>query len=300
MYADYKKDYKKLDRLLIDYYKKYMYDARHILENNDTERKLSIQDMRKRLANDYPIIGRALHVSIENLCSIAEANHTIMNDEYYFCADIAVFPIFRGYTLFITYSDSFTGLFDTMLSNKNNNPIYTEFVSKYGIKDYHFQNQTDKPDSISEYCWNKRDEDWNKCLEHGVPSLNGMCINIMDTNMFFMKKRFSETRNEIVFASKDERIKKLAKTKILEEYYEEYGKTCDSNKSVFSIYYEAEKVFKQELKDENSELSIRVAKKEKELENVIIDIDKETLVKDIAFFIPNYCDLIKRGDLNNE
>ena len=75
----------------------------------------------------------------------------------------------------------------------------------------------------------------------------------------------------------------------LDEFYEEYSKTCELDRSVFSIYSDAVKAFKLELENEDSSLKNRIKNKEIELSNIIIDINKEVLMKNIAFFVPNYC-----------
>ena len=53
-----------------------------------------------------------------------------------------------------------------------------EFSEKYGIKDYEYWNNTDKPDEISNREWNQREKDWDKALPGlGVPAQFGIVVN---------------------------------------------------------------------------------------------------------------------------
>lgn len=44
------------------------------------------------------------------------------------------------------------------------------------VRDYHYQNQTDKPDSISEKDWERRKSDWDIALGHNVPAQVGFAM----------------------------------------------------------------------------------------------------------------------------
>lgn len=288
-YSDFKKDFETIDKLLLSYEKAYRNDAKTIVHNIDNDRVFSIETTRKNMLGEYSRIGFKIREIIRSKASLSEVNHTIMNDDYYFCAEMVLFPIFRGYTLFLAYSDSFSRLLDTMISNKENNPIYTDFITKYGIEDYHYQNQTDKPDNISDYRWNKRSDDWDKYFEiSSIPSVAGISIELMDSDMFFLKHLTSDKKLDLVFTSKEDRIKKMAKQKVLDEYYIEYKNKSNSEESAYRIFLNAERAFREELKNENSEVNLRIKEKEKELENIIIDIDKKIIGNNIRSLIPNY------------
>lgn len=288
-YADFKKDFETIDKLLLSYEKAYRNDAKTIINNAEDDRVFSIEGARRSMLSEYSTIGFKIREIIRGKASLAEVSHTIMNDDYYFCAEIVLFPIFRGYTLFLAYSDSFYHLLDTMISNKENNPTYTEFITKYGIEDYHYQNQTDKPDNISGYRWNKRSDDWDKCFRiSSIPSVAGISIELMNTEMFFLKRLTSDKKPDLGFTSKEDRIKKMAKHKVLDEYYEEYKNKSNSEESAYRIFLNAERAFKEECKKEDSKVNLRIKEKEKELENIIIDIDKKIIGGNIRSLIPNY------------
>lgn len=53
-----------------------------------------------------------------------------------------------------------------------------DFSEKYGIKDYEYWNNTDKPDEISDREWNRRGRDWDKALPGlGVPAESGIVVS---------------------------------------------------------------------------------------------------------------------------
>ena len=292
-YADYIKDFETIDKLLLGYEKDYRNDVKTIINNVEDDRVFTIETARKNMLSEYSRIGFKIREIIRSKASLAEVNHTIMNDDYYFRAEMVLFPIFRGYTLFLAYSDSFSQLLDEMISNNENNPVYTEFINKYGIEDYHYQNQTDKPDNISDYRWDKRRNDWDKCFGiSGIPSVAGIPIILMEADIFFMRRLANVKKIDLKFASKEERIKKIAKYKALDEYYIEYKNKSNSEKSDYGVFLDAERAFREELKDENSETSFKIKEKEKELENVIIDIDKKVISNGIKTLIPNYIEYI--------
>ena len=70
------------------------------------------------------------------------------------------------------------------------NPDMRDFVTKMPcLSDYHYQNQTDQPASISDEEWEMRRRDWEKALGNdGVPSKHGMTIQLFNcaVDMFGM------------------------------------------------------------------------------------------------------------------
>lgn len=49
--------------------------------------------------------------------------------------------------------------------------------------DYHYQNQTDRPESISENLWNLREKDWEKAIGPDyIPKQHGFTVDLFDTD----------------------------------------------------------------------------------------------------------------------
>lgn len=54
-----------------------------------------------------------------------------------------------------------------------------DYAQKH-FKDFHYQDQTDKPEEISETDWLFREKIWQNCLKTGIPSTDGLEIKLSD------------------------------------------------------------------------------------------------------------------------
>lgn len=50
------------------------------------------------------------------------------------------------------------------------------------FREYHYQDQTDQPEDISETQWQKRKHVWRQCLPSGIPSDDGLVVRITDAD----------------------------------------------------------------------------------------------------------------------
>lgn len=66
-------------------------------------------------------------------------------------------------------------------------PEYQTLFQTCQIKDFHYQNQTDKPDDISDSEWNFRKDTWDILLPTGIPSTDGIPVCILDFDIFYWK-----------------------------------------------------------------------------------------------------------------
>ncbi len=59
---------------------------------------------------------------------------------------------------------------------------YIDFVSKNEFfEDYHYQNQTDKPDDIADKEWEEREKDWDKAIGPDyIPARHGLSYTLLD------------------------------------------------------------------------------------------------------------------------
>lgn len=55
-----------------------------------------------------------------------------------------------------------------------NNPGFTQLLTQAGFEDYHYQNSTDGPESISQSDWEARCVAWDQAMPSGVPSHAGL------------------------------------------------------------------------------------------------------------------------------
>lgn len=69
------------------------------------------------------------------------------------------------------------------------------------ILEYHYQNQTDKPDNISEEEWEERENDWDAALPSWIPNDTGFTVQLVNINKFPIPNRdeFSKIFNPASF-----------------------------------------------------------------------------------------------------
>ncbi|MDF9779083.1 hypothetical protein [Pseudomonas baetica] len=60
-----------------------------------------------------------------------------------------------------------------------NNPGFLDVLKGIGFEDFHYQNSTDKPDSISEQEWEERSAIWASALDKDVPASVGLTYEIV-------------------------------------------------------------------------------------------------------------------------
>lgn len=98
------------------------------------------------------------------LDKVKEADKKPFLSVYDFGCSVRVFPIHDK--ILGMYFTQKSELSDIILSHKN-------------IIDYHYQNQTDKPDDISDEEWNLRERDWDKALPGlGIPLMHGFSTDL--------------------------------------------------------------------------------------------------------------------------
>lgn len=80
------------------------------------------------------------------------------------------------------------------------------------FEDYHYQNQCDKPDDISDEEWDKRESDWNDAIGPDyIPANHGWQIRLFNTENIM--PIFNPNRIETIMFPTDENMTKiLAKT----------------------------------------------------------------------------------------
>lgn len=121
-------------------------------------------------------------VAYEYLCKRIEAAKILFEKSPYdLTSDICIFPA-QEKCLFMAFglADEF---FRTLLKSKE----HAKFAQKWVLKEYHYQNQTDRPEEISEEEWEIREKDWEKALEHScIPEKSGLMIHFFNdvTDLF--------------------------------------------------------------------------------------------------------------------
>lgn len=76
------------------------------------------------------------------------------------------------------------------------------------VEEYHYQNQVDMPENISESDWKQRYKDWDAGMPDWIPANNGFTVKLV--NVFLLDFLFSNTEVNVEMPSIEERAKKLA------------------------------------------------------------------------------------------
>lgn len=122
--------------------------------------------------------------------------------------EIILFPTKDNKILCQVFGDNIIHLMESLTYNSQ----YQDFIIKYDIKDYHYQNQTDQPEDISDEDWEKRRQDWDTYMPSGIPSRDGICIELTNQTFISAKAFFTKAEELLSYAApKEERIEKLAK-----------------------------------------------------------------------------------------
>lgn len=87
------------------------------------------------------------------------------------------------YSLIMGFGNLFTRFLSDIYNNEDN-PAYTAFREKWNFVDYHYQNQTDRPDEISDREWNRRESVWNEVMDTSVPREDAVIVNMYSADQF--------------------------------------------------------------------------------------------------------------------
>lgn len=213
----------------------------------------------------------------------SEIHPTIMNDDTYFKTTLVVLPLNKSKMLLMTYPNAFTNILLELISTDK------AFANKYGLEEYHYQDQTDKPNSISSAQWAKRKKDWDEALPSGIPSKDGICINLIDSKLFsqgFLFKKF--TKNVFnLYPSRTERVDKLAQEKAFDTYYE-MNIGSDGKNDHYTIML-LEREYRKKLAENDAEAQDIFDKAWSRVNGCLPEITEEDLTKKkILDWFPNY------------
>lgn len=67
------------------------------------------------------------------------------------------------------------------------------FFAKYDVRDFHYQNQTDRPESVTEEEWKFREATWERIMPSGIPARDGICTVLLDGNS--IRNHFYDTED---------------------------------------------------------------------------------------------------------
>ena len=88
-------------------------------------------------------------------------------------------------------------LADKTLAMYFGNPDFFQECNFSFLSDYHYQNQCDKPEEISDEEWNKRENDWDKAIGPDyVPAKHGFLVELFNTEWDFGIISFKDIEKE--------------------------------------------------------------------------------------------------------
>lgn len=93
------------------------------------------------------------------------------------------------------------------------------------ISDFHFQNQTDPPEKVSDRDWKERSRVWNSIFNScSVPAYLGFNREIVENRFYFEVQKKLEKDFSFFVPSFEKRVENVVKEKLCVEYYSTEGK----------------------------------------------------------------------------
>ena len=136
------------------------------------------QQQLKRIAKSPLSIRTLCKESVEHKYRLSK----ISNDYYFYDAhnSIVLFPKDENTLLFQTFGKHINQFMNEIMEGK-----HEQFQAQYDIKDYHYQNQTDQPEDISDETWQERSDTWDKVMPSGIPSKDGITIILTEIDNYY-------------------------------------------------------------------------------------------------------------------
>lgn len=290
---DEEKDFEKIEKDLMLYYRQQMSFeklTKSVCRNLpvDADRTQVLRAFDK----SYFTMRGLLDDILEQSMKVSAISSDIFSLETDFRADIVFLPLSESETLLMTYSNNFTKFFNTLCDDN-------EFSKKYELEDYFYQNQSDKPKWISEKDWDKRKSDWDTVLKTGIPSKDGIVVNVMDVDLFRMHLFDYDISDKIIekLPSKEERIEKNANSRAFDAYWKIYAEKHNidfTNNRVYSEVMSANSEFKEKLESNDKEVVTLLKAEKTKLKRILNDVNKANITKlSVLYWVPNYRKSIK-------
>ena len=297
---DHLEDYEIVEKRLLNVYRESGSFNRLVKDSiNGKTKELNIDEVLETMKNNkfsYSILQISKDI-IEFNRALAEIDETIMTMEYCIDESLVLFPLSKRRTLFV----AFGGILPNILYkySTSNEKECISFREEYGFGDYHYQNQTDRPDNVSAREWARRRKDWDKVIPRGSYAENGIVVNILDRGNF-EHSLFGHGMGSYMhlFPTKAQRIERLAKMFARDEYYNEEIKKISEPSISDSMHILNQ--FGKLVEKEEDEVMFLISDKYEEIKDVIEEINTEMFFKSILSLVPNYIKYKKGEDFFKE
>lgn len=298
---DYNKDFERIELALQKHYYQ-QYSIAKIIRAARFGQVVDVKmkDILNILNRSYSSMYSFFKDIIEEDIKCADITNDIFSAEFDFSAEIVMLPLSNKKTLIMTYSNKFTNFFSELCDDK-------EFCEKYGLEDYHYQNQTDRPDSISSKDWNKRKRDWDTVLVTGIPNKDGFVINLLDGESFnyalfdHRKDAFEEMLSKIPLRSA--RIKTVANRIAFDKYYQDYKveHKIEEKDASYGTVMHANREFKEKLNTGDTNVNKLLKECTDAADSFIVEITKDKLLDiSVISWFPNYSKYLQEKEDNDE
>lgn len=191
--------YEDFNKHVLDLYNKATMNPQRILKGAKPEN--NVQSAMEKLARyeHLNVLRLATHI-VENLSEKAQITECSFG--YSPKNELVAFPQ-DNRMLFIVFGKQI----ERILADGTNET----FLRKWRIKDYHYQNQTDIPEEITDEEWKQREKDWDEVMPSGVPAIDGISITLTDI-YDLERKTFMITPEDILkhIVSTKKRQKRIA------------------------------------------------------------------------------------------
>lgn len=168
----------KYQELLLQYYAEMNDTLYNRLHKKEVE-KVQVKDTVEHMKTMYSPLYIAKQCT-ENKMEISELKRHYMFNSLDMKNEIALFPLDNTHTLFMVFGEQIRKIMENILADDE----WHDFREKYVIRDYHYQNQVEKPEYISDEDWEQRRKDWDKVLPSGVPSNDGLIVNLTNASTY--------------------------------------------------------------------------------------------------------------------
>lgn len=130
------------------------------------------------------------------------------------------------------------------------------------VEDYHYQNASDRPDSISEKDWRQREEDWDEVMPSGIPAHTCLLFQMFDGEPY-MHTKVDRVWNLI--PAVEARVRRWAEDNYIMKNY-------DSDRGVSQVF---------ELLETYRESATLQSKYQEAIRPFIVNIEPETPVRTV-------------------
>lgn len=211
---------------------------------------------------------------IENKVHMAELTET--TSPFTPTNTIVIFPTNDNRTLILAFGNIITQHMSEVLTSQEDDIVL--FRNTYDIEDYHYQNQTDMPDDISEEAWEKRCKDWEAYMPSGIPARDGISIELNSHHQLGTILFLIHEQDLIKYIPEKEiRIQQTAK----QLTHTTISMHLDNASDILSNSY----ITNKQIADKCGERYDIYLKYVKELEDILPDITKELLETPISKLI---------------